>query len=467
MNMMMMRGLNPADFARGQTTRAMLWPNGGVVHATNYVAEQISLADLTKPDTACLNGRGLITLSKGDRALVPEYEVGIHRAMVDYYNLIGVSNMNPRDIIGIPSDDSLKPVCAHAVNLINGQIDQVGSSQLATMIMGARYMVPIIGSENSIQLAEHLGLTSETTAEAVNRANNKGELEQAAKDFGFLTPPKIRPRTMAELEEAFNELMQQAKAEPLKYDEKNYIKLLRSSGGEGVRAFTDVNELVHWTKYQPLGRSFQMTMTHPGPHEGVLLEIGARGDDVPNIGIFVGKTPAEDAYLGDSAQVIADGSIHVGNKGMLSASDTQKIAPIMKKVCNWLRSIGFSGVAGIDVVMGANGDIWVIDINARWNACTSTLLKFNDFRHMPGVGVFRYTGKVEVPNRVDVHDFFAHLERQGLTFNGDRGGVIPINFMTAHRPDGKDGTYISAQIFAPDDRTAEQYFDRAHYRPAA
>jgi hypothetical protein len=255
MNMMMMRGLNPADFARGQTTRAMLWPNGGVVHATNYVAEQISLADLTKPDTACLNGRGLITLSKGDRALVPEYEVGIHRAMVDYYNLIGVSNMNPRDIIGIPSDDSLKPVCAHAVNLINGQIDQVGSSQLATMIMGARYMVPIIGSENSIQLAEHLGLTSETTAEAVNRANNKGELEQAAKDFGFLTPPKIRPRTMAELEEAFNELMQQAKAEPLKYDEKNYIKLLRSSGGEGVRAFTDVNELVHWIDHPDISVS--------------------------------------------------------------------------------------------------------------------------------------------------------------------------------------------------------------------
>lgn len=442
----------------------MLWPAGPVVHVTNYVGEEISFADQTKGDCAYLNGRGLIALCEGDRVLCPNDEVALHREMVKYYNELCLSTLRPGDICGISIANFLTPVCA-----ATDALSRRNPVAVDALFRGARYLVPIIGSPGIDALARRFGLASETTTQAVNIANNKKYLPRAAQRHGFLTPPTFQPTDREHAVAHFTELMALATRDPRRFERKVFVKLVRSSGGEGVQSFTSLHKFLEWLDTDKLGRLFHQSMISPLPFEGIVLQLAVktrRRNAVPNIGIFVGASEEEDRYLGDSAQVIANDSMHAGNRGMLKESDKKRIIPVMKKIANWLRSLGFGGVAGVDIAMGADHSVWVIDINARWNASTSTLLKFNDLRRLPGVKVFWYTGKIRVPPQVAVADFIKWLRERELEFDGETGGVIPINFMTAHRRDEGHEAFVNAQIFAPNHRLAREYFNRAHMRQA-
>ena len=86
---------------------------------------------------------------------------------------------------------------------------------------------------------------------------------------------------------------------------------------------------------------------------------------------------------------------------------------------------------------------------------------FNDLQRMPGVGVFRYTNKIRVPRGTSVSKFADWLDSQRIGFTPDRGGVIPINFMTAHRAPGKE-SYIGASIFGRNYAAVNEYFELSH-----
>jgi hypothetical protein len=390
--------------------------------------------------------------------LCAEHEAPIHEEMVRFHNHLGISTFRPEDVIGIPSRGPLIPICADAARLSAEKPQAVEN-----MLNGARTMLPVIVSPGTEAIARRFDLVSETTTRAVDLANNKKFLSLLAARYGFLAPPTLKPKNMSDAERIFSELIDIARSDPKRFEQKIWVKLCRSSGGEGVTSFTSLNGFMEWLESEGQGSDFKDAMMSDGHYEGIVLQLGVRPrekDSVPNINFYVGDSDEADRFLGASAQAIENGSIHVGNNGMLSEADMESISPVIKMVSSGLRSIGYRGLCGIDVVMAANGEIWVIDINARWNASTPTLMLFNDLKRMPGVGVFRYTGKVRVPNGVSVSEFAGWLDSQGIGFHPDRGGVIPINFMTAHAP-GKE-SYIGASIFAPDHATVNEYFEGSH-----
>lgn len=457
-----MQRIAPAFMTAGQTTRSQLWGNGALVVPLNYESEKISdLADHTKGDTAHLAGRYLLALERGDVVLCKEDEARLHQDTVAYNNDLGISTLRPGDVKAMPSSGLLTPICADTVRLMERDPAAVGA-----IFNGARTMVPVIGSHDTVRLAERFGLRYEASADAVNMANNKKYLSQAAKDFGFLSPPTKKPTTLAQAEQYFSELMKIARDDPATFESKIWVKLCRSSGGEGVVAFTRMDKFMTWLNDDDAGKDFFAAMVSNEFNEGIVLQLGvkARAEDAaPNINFFVGGSQAEDRDLGASAQAIENGSIHVGNNGMLNEADRQKISPIIQKVAYWLRSIGFKGICGIDVIMGDNGQIWVIDCNARWNASTSTVMKFQDLRHMPGVGVFRYTGKIKVPHGLSVNDYVSWLDKQDIGFTPERGGVVPINYRGAHRTDGGESV-LNAAIFGPNPDVVSEYFGLAQMR---
>ncbi len=461
--MTMMTMLPAVDFAAGETTRELLWQDETVVHLTNYSAEAISDADETAIDTAFLGGRSLAALTRGDQVVCSEFEAPINRALVAYHNELGISTLRPQDVHGIPSNWPYTPICDDMVEFMKRE-----PAAARAIIDGARYMVPFIGSPGSDALAKRYNLIAETTADAVNIANNKGYLPFAARDFGFLTPPTQRPVNLQEAERYFSELMQLGTGNPDVFEPTIWVKLCRSSGGEGVRSFTALQSFLEWINGAEDGALFRQSMMSRKFNEGIVLQLGIKGralDAGPNINFYVGKSPEDDRDLGASAQAIENGSIHVGNKGMLNASDREKISPVISRVAAWLRSIGYRGVCGIDVIMGEDGRIWVIDVNARWNASTPTLMLFHNLRQFPGVKAFRYAGKVRVPARVSVQDVASWLGAQRVGFTPERGGVVPLNLMAAHRPDVGAMAYMNAAIFAPDHETIRTYFELAHMRP--
>jgi hypothetical protein len=457
---MSMVGIAPVVCSLGLTAREQLWPNP-VAHFTNYPAEAMSEADKTKIDIAYLSGRPASVLKRGDVFFCAAHEAPIHREMVRLHNHLGISTFRYDDVVGIPSQGPLIPICADTAKL-----SAVEPQAVKNMLNGARTMLPVIVSPDTVDIARRFNLASETTTRAVDIANNKKFLPALAWGYGFLTPPTRKPRDMFSAGNLFRELIDIALSDPARFEPKVWVKLCRSSGGEGVKGFTSVKAFVDWLAGDGQGGDFRDAMMSDGHNEGIVMQLGvrARADDAaPNINFYVGDSDEADRDLGASYQAIEDGSIHVGNNGLLSEVDRERISPIIKKVSRALRSIGYRGLCGIDVIMGANGEIWVIDINARWNASTSTLMLFNDLRRMPGVGVFRYASKIRVPERTSVSKYADWLDSQRISFTPERGGVIPINFMTAHRASDK-GAYIGASIFARSHAAVNEYHELAHMR---
>jgi len=455
-----MTGIAPVAFPMGLTAREQLWPNP-VVHFTNYPAEGMSEADKTKIDIAYLSGRPASVLKRGDVFFCAAHEAPIHREMVRLHNHLGISTFRSRDVVGIPSQGPLVPICSDAARLSDEEPQAVEN-----MLNGARIMLPVIVSPDTVGIARRFNLASETTTGSVDIANNKKYLPALAFRGRFLTPPTRKPGNMSEAASSFKELIDIARSDPMRFEPKVWVKLCRSSGGEGVRSFTNLRVFMDWLDSEGQGSDFREAMMSDGHHEGIVLQLGVKAraaDAAPNINFYVGDSDGADRDLGASYQAIEDGSIHVGNNGMLSALDRERISPIIKKVSRALRSIGYRGLCGIDVIMGANGEIWVIDINARWNASTSTLMLFNDLQRMPGVGVFRYTSKIRVPKRTSVSEFAGWLDSQRISFTPERGGVVPINFMTAHRSPDKE-SYIGASIFARNPDAVNEYHELAHMK---
>ncbi|MBF0105120.1 MAG: hypothetical protein HQM16_07305 [Deltaproteobacteria bacterium] len=477
----------------GQPAIRQLYP-AGVVHPANYCAEaqNFSRGDTTGGDLVRLDGRGLVALSRGDVVICRQSEVSQHQDMVRYLNTLGVSSLRPRDVFGVEDREASTPVCQTTASLL--QQDRASIQAVRAMINGARHMVPFIASDASIQIASHFKLDGTQSSQAVDLANNKGALSHGAQQFGFLTPPTTRPKNLAQAQEQFEHLLHLADQYPTIYDNKVWLKLNRSSGGEGVMAFSDIDAFLSFLtqdhnphksenttradtiqKLMPKGveKTFQgskglgfyNSMVDQGEYEGVVLQIGGKArahEPVPNINFFVGASPSEDRYIGASAQVIEKDSIHVGNQGLSNQNDHNSFLPVIQKVAHWLRSLGFRGICGIDAVISPQGDIWVIDINARWNASTSTLMTFNNLRHLPGVETFRYAGKIRVPQGTGMHAFTRWLDLQKINFTPGRGGVIPINLMPAQ---DADHPVINAAILGPDSQTVSEYFDLAHMRP--
>lgn len=458
MSVMCTVGMTPIALSAGLTVRQQLWPSP-VVHHANYVAEGMSGADKTKEDIAYLGGRPVVVLQGGDLFVCAEHEAPIHRDMVQYHNQLGVSTLRHKDVVGIPSRGPLVPICEDTARLAD-----VEPLAVRNMFNGAKIMLPVIVSPGTEEIARRFGLLSETTTRAVDLANNKEFLPLFAELHGFLVPPTRKPKSMSDVENIFREFIDIARSDPERFEEKIWVKLCRSSGGEGVRSFINLQVFMDWLNSEGQGRDFKDAMMSDQPYEGIILQLGVRArenDPVPNINFYVGDSDETDRFIGASAQVIENDSIHVGNDGMLNAADMERISPVTKQVARALRSRGYRGLCGIDVVMGAGGEIWVIDVNARWNASTSTLMLFNDLRSMPGVGAFRYTGKVKVPHRTSVSAYADWLDSQGISFHPDKGGVVPINFMTAHREPGRE-SYIGASIFATNRATVSEFFELAH-----
>jgi hypothetical protein len=455
---MNMLRIAPVDFTLGLTAREQLWPNP-VVHFTNYPAEGMSYADKTKIDIAYLGGRPASVLQGNDVLFCAEREAPIHRDMVSYHNHLGISSFRYDDVIGIPSQGPLIPICSDTAKLSADEPQAVRN-----MLNGARIMLPVIVSSDTVGIARRFGLTSETTSGPVDIANNKKFLPALASLGGYLTPPTRKPADMLSAAKFFKELIDIAMADPARFEPKVWVKLCRSSGGEGVKGFTSVREFTDWLNVEGQGGDFRDAMVSDGYHEGIVLQLGVRAratDAAPNINFYVGDSADADRDLGASYQAIEDGSIHVGNDGMISESDREMISPIITRVSRSLRALGYRGLCGIDVIMGDNGEIWVIDINARWNASTSTLMLFNDLQRLPGVGVFRYTSKVRVPRSTSVSEYADWLDSQRIAFHPDRGGVVPINFMTAHRSPDKE-SYVGASIFARNHEAVNEYHELAH-----
>lgn len=466
--------LEEVDFANGERSIGLLYSGGRIVHQTNYGAERISKADRTQPDTSSLGGRSIIALPEDSYVLTAAHEAPIHRVMVDYYrDVLGLPTVPSNHILSVPAGhhrvganatiaDFVKPVCQSMAEWVTEE-----PSALRPTFHGATYMVPFISNDRTALVADHFGLLHCSVPQSVEDANNKKYLPAAAEEFGFLTPPTLQPFSLMEAAEQFDELMAIAAENSDDFEGKIWVKLCRSSGGEGTVPFEHKEDMLSWLQENHQGRDFADAMVDPAFNEGIVLQLGVRGrskDPVPNYNFFVGDSPENARDLGGSAQVIKNQVFHVGNNGMLPEADREKINPVVKKVADWLRAIGYQDICGIDVVMGANGKVWVIDINARWNASTSTTILHNDFKGHLGTKYFRYAGKVDVPAEIDPNDYFAHLLARGAQFSLEKGGVIPINFMTAHRPDLGEAhvnPMINVAIYAPNEESLQYYYELA------
>lgn len=441
-----------------------------VVHFTNYgdAARDMSVADPTSGDVAWLGGRSLPALGPKDHAFVTAQEAPIHRDMIRYTNDLGVTNLHPNNIHAIPGSTVFAPL---GDSNVNGTMLPVRALlQGGGIKIGSASIVPFYVSSGSHALGSALGLRSETQHNVVSFANDKGNLANAAEQFGFLSPPTRIPTSLADVERYFTELLQIASDAPDSFNQGVWIKLRRSSGAEGVVRFDSLQALKDWFENDNRGKNVFTAMQSTQPNEGVVLQLDVKSDSVPCVCFFVGDTPAQDKDIGSSAQAFSNGH-YVGNNGMLSEADSERLSPIIQKVSNWLRSIGFRGICGIDVVMGANGQNWVIDINARWNASTSSLMLFHNLGRvngMRGVQFFRHTGQVRVKPGVTVNELATHLDRQQAAFSPEFGGVVPINLMTAHRPLGDYAgghATINATIFGPTPQAVDLFSNLAHMVP--
>lgn len=95
---------------------------------------------------------------------------------------------------------------------------------------------------------------------------------------------------------------------------------------------------------------------------------------------FAITATGEIVYLGASEQVIGEHGDYRGNWIDHHHQPDAAMVEIGKRVAKRAQALGYCGIAGMDIVMTENEQIFVIDLNFRLNASTPALLLQNSIR---------------------------------------------------------------------------------------
>ncbi|KAL0476832.1 btrJ [Acrasis kona] len=125
---------------------------------------------------------------------------------------------------------------------------------------------------------------------------------------------------------------------------------------------------------------------------------------------YVSKQEGRDKYLGTTRQVVdVCGGWEGSNINFKEQEELKKkLSPVTKHLSNYLRSKGYFGVVGVDVLETKKGELLVIDLNPRVNGSTSLCLMSN---HMSRIGrnAMSYIGEVKFVG-MQPHDVMSCLK---------------------------------------------------------
>ncbi len=428
--------------------------------------ERTSKADLRGPDRAgnvkTLRGRPVMLLGARDHMAVPAGELGMQQELGGYQRAIGLSNVNPKNLIGVPFSGGV-------FGFTKAVRDFVGENPSELRSRGVKRVVPWIHSAEAAEIAKLGGLETEnTTVDAVDIANDKLEFQRAAKKHGIPTAEYRHPTSIKQAINHFRQLQALARRHPDIYSSTVYVKLQRSCAGRGVEKVTTVEELVRWLTEYP---ERLYALTSGDKYEGVILEAGLIPRDEnasPNINFYITDDEEADMlFLCGTIQALARGTAHAGNNGPIGLNhrDFQAAEPALRKCIKWLRSIGYRGPVGIDLLFHKSGKVYVIETNARWNGSTAAGLKHAEFADQPEAASFRYI-KIPAPkgtavNRVAEHLQTTKIDGKPIELKVDSNGRIErgVGLMsvggTVFADSDKDSGY-HALVIGPNERVLDE-----------
>lgn len=284
--------------------------------------------------------------------------------------------------------------------------------------------------------------TSMPNASIVDLANNKAELGRAMKALnvpfhdGFvathITAASIKAREILGTHSAV------------------CLKAPRAASGMGVQKARTVTEALR--AFRDLQTRFQQEVLI----EPWLIEDRRRG--CPSVQIHVGPQATDDIVFTATQQILGgeDNKVHLGNINDPTILDDATLMQNIHKVMQWLRSVGYRGIAGIDLFAADGENHYRIgEVNARHTGVTAAMtLVYKLFGKIADVH-WAVHNNIPVPKNITPEACLQKLADHQLAFDAKSGvGVIPTNLSAiAH---GK----IMLVMIGPDDDTVKSLIHR-------
>lgn len=400
---------------------SQLWP-GGALHLPNITDEIIlggerqGLSD--NSSFVSYKPRLMGALSNPDGILLPTALTGTARQLVQYHEHLGLSCFSAGRIFPIPrSDGSFSQAAIRSAHELR--------ATFAATSPKSRSLLPFIQSENAKRMADILELETDATPQATDWANHKGFAYEELKKRGILVPRGGWTHSEDEAHALYSTLKTHG-------TETIYAKLARAASGQGVweiKSESDWGSFIRDSRVQLQLRDAAL---------GVRLDEGREPSLLPNVMIYVGRTPEKDRWITSSQQLLAKKqptdekpTIHIGNIGPLPAELEDLLAEPAQQVADWLRSIGAYGLCGIDFLlekmpMGAYEAYWLENnfrVNGNNGASFIALGR--------GAKTWAAHNGTVVPKGTTLGDYAQYLESSGVHYSRDSGtGIYVVNSAT-------------------------------------
>lgn len=338
--------------------------------------------------------------------------------------------------IGIAGDVRVGALPEHKRELPLMQLAHENSARLQFLLgaLGtAPTLLPYIGSTNTNELAEQLGLVSTSpNVQAVEDWSNKGLTAQRFEEAGIAVPPGTWLsegfQSVDVLETAFHKLRGE-------HPEKSIFALIRASSGAGVFEIEpDASKSAAQLSTVLGHQNVQWQLATPGL--GVRLAVEVPADLEINWMAWIADDPSEHRFIAASRQIMLKtnptdrrATAHAGNIALEPHYWSAALQNVDRAVHVMWKS-GLRGFVGVDELVDLRAGLSrVIEVNPRMNG--------NNAGGFPALAVgplesWAAHNKVVVPTGLSMHQYIAHLQRRGAHYDKNAGyGVFVVNAATA------------------------------------
>lgn len=446
------------------STLNLVYGAAPVVHFTNSTDATSGNPEGYDKLLHIMAGRFQGVLRPQDLVLYHEAVVKEQRALASYHREIDLSQLPDDHIIGLSGP---------LTHRLSDNFGDLGPEELgvireitAPMRHARGRLLPYIASPGSTRVSKKLHLPQDAharvglrlnnklyTKKAIERQNNRSRSITIAQPLGMSIPnANVASRI-------FRYLRGIARSDP-RSDGRVWAKLNCSGGGAGVIGLRDESTLYSWLQLPHVQQAF----LKKGITGGVHMDVGIKArsfDSSPSVGIFVGRTPAQDRILIGSYQLLINGKDWVGNVGPLSSQDRAKIQKILRPIFHFLRSQGGFGLCGIDFIVGEDGVFYLIEINFRITGAMAAGFIARE-RHAPA---WIAANEIPVPWNTSLDIYAGHLRSRKILLGPDSptAGVFVLNGLPALGY-GNDHPVMQGGVLAGSRDEAVEYLNDAEIR---
>jgi hypothetical protein len=172
----------------------------------------------------------------------------------------------------------------------------------------------------------------------------------------------------------------------------------------------------------------------------------------PNVQFDIQSSTPE--LIGVSAQHMTQSFAFGGNDFPSPVANNPVLLDQSKRVARWLNSNGYRGIVGIDFILTANNEVFIVEINPRVNTSTFPLYLTKRL----GRAAFRLITGIECEGVNGFNHLVEVVGKDLLYCSNRRKGLVPLMVPDNERP------ILDAMVFADDLQTVNKIFDALNHR---